>query len=327
MVGGGAGAVNHAAAAAAGTSHTAGMSPRHTILLLPPDPSMSPALVAEVQALAPGHVLLPDPRLLGDDELARVDVVLGWHFPPGLAARLPALRWVCSMAAGVEKLLVSDLSPTVPVSRVVDPDQALGMAQYVAMMALRHVRQLPLYEMQQRERSWRRHPMAAARPRVAVLGWGEVGRALAPPLQALGFSVEGWHRGAGPLFELLGRSDIVVVALPLTPETTGLLDARAFAAMRRGAYLINMARGGHVVEADLISAIQDGQVAGAALDVQQHEPMAPDDPLWTTPGITITPHIAAQSSFATVARQFVDGLACLDAGRPLPNAVDRHRGY
>jgi phosphoglycerate dehydrogenase-like enzyme len=299
----------------------------HTILLLPPDPSQSPALAAEVQALAPGHVLLPDPRLLGDDELARVDVVLGWRFPPGLAGRLPALRWVCSMAAGVEKLLVPDLPATVPLSRVVDADQALGIAQYVTLMALRHAREQPLYDAQQRERSWRRHPMAAARPHVAVLGWGAVGRALAPPLQALGFTVEGWHRGAGDLFTLLARSDIVVVTLPLTPETTGLLDARAFAAMRRGTFLINVARGGHVVEADLIAAVTSGQLSRAALDVQQHEPLPPDDPLWTTPGITVTPHIAAQSSFATVARQFVDGLACLDAGQPLPNGVDRDRGY
>ena len=299
----------------------------HTILLLPPDPSQSPALAAEVQALAPGHVLLPDPRLLGDDELARVDVVLGWRFPPGLAGRLPALRWVCSMAAGVEKLLVPDLPATVPLSRVVDADQALGIAQYVTLMALRHAREQPLYDAQQRERSWRRHPMAAARPHVAVLGWGAVGRALAPPLQALGFTVEGWHRGAGDLFALLARCDIVVVTLPLTPETTGLLDARAFAAMRRGTFLINVARGGHVVEADLIAAVTSGQLSGAALDVQQHEPLPPDDPLWTTPGITVTPHIAAQSSLATVARQFVDGLACLDAGQPLPNVVDRDRGY
>jgi glyoxylate/hydroxypyruvate reductase A len=300
---------------------------KHTILLLPPDPSQSPALAAEVEALAPGHVLLPDPRPLGDDELARVDVVLGWRFPPGLASRLPALRWVCSMAAGVEKLLVPDLAPAVPISRVVDPDQALGIAQYVTLMALRHAREQPLYDAQQFERSWRRHPMAAARPHVAVLGWGAVGRALAPPLQALGFTVEGWHRTAGDLFGLLSRSDIVVVALPLTPETTGLLDARAFAAMRRGAFLINVARGGHVVEADLIAAVTSGQLSGAALDVQQREPLPADDPLWVTPGITITPHIAAQSSFATVARQFVDGLACLDTGRPLPNVVDRSRGY
>jgi glyoxylate/hydroxypyruvate reductase A len=300
---------------------------KHTILLLPPDPSQSPALAAEVEALAPGHVLLPDPRPLGDDALARVDVVLGWRFPPGLAGRLPALRWVCSMAAGVEKLLVPDLAPAVPISRVVDPDQALGIAQYVTLMALRHAREQPLYDAQQRERSWRRHPMAAARPHVAVLGWGAVGQALAPPLQALGFTVEGWHRGGGDLFALLARSDIVVVALPLTPETTGLLDARAFAAMRRGAFVINVARGGHVVEADLIAGVTSSQLSGAALDVQQREPLPPDDPLWTTPGITITPHIAAQSSFATVARQFVDGLACLDAGRPLPNVVDRDRGY
>jgi glyoxylate/hydroxypyruvate reductase len=299
----------------------------HTILLLPPDPSQSPALAAAVDALSPGHRILPDHRGLGEDDLAQIDIVLGWRFPPGLARRLPALRWACSMAAGVEKLLVPDLAPGVPVSRVVDPDQALGMAQYVALMVLRHARQQPLYDAQQAGRLWRRHPMAAARPHVAVLGWGEVGQALAPPLQALGCTVEGWRRGGVDLFELLGRSDIVVVALPLTPQTTGLLDARAFAAMRRGAYLINVARGRHVIEADLIDAVTRGHLAGAALDVQQREPLPADDPLWTTPGITVTPHIAAQSSLATVASQFVEGLACLDAGRPLPNRVDRERGY
>jgi phosphoglycerate dehydrogenase-like enzyme len=88
-----------------------------------------------------------------------------------------------------------------------------------------------------------------------------------------------------------------------------------------------VARGGHVVQTDLVAAIASSHLAGAALDVQQREPLPPDDPLWAAPGVTVTPHIAAQSSFATVARQFVDGLACLDAGRPLPNAVDRGRGY
>lgn len=298
-----------------------------TILLLPPDPSQSPALAAAVHALAPDLTLLPDHRSLGDAELAAVEVVLGWRLPPGLAGRLPRLRWVCSMAAGVEKLLVPDLAPEVPISRVVDPDQALGIAQYVALMCLRHAREQPLYDAQQRERSWRRHPMAAARHHVGVLGWGEVGRALAPPLQALGFTVEGWRHGSGPLPALLARSQIVVNALPLTPATTGLLDAAAFAAMPRGAYLVNVARGGHVVEAELIAAVRSGHLAGAALDVQQHEPLPADDPLWTVPGITITPHIAAQSSFDTVARQFIDGLRCLQAGAPLPNRVDRGRGY
>ncbi|MBI5259365.1 MAG: glyoxylate/hydroxypyruvate reductase A [Burkholderiales bacterium] len=297
------------------------------ILLLPPDPAQLPALRAALLAADPGLDLVDYSRSLDDAQLARIQVVLGWRFPPGLAERLPALRWVCSMAAGVEKLLVPELAPQVPVSRVVDPDQALGIAQHVALMVLRHARQLPLYEQQQRERSWRRHPKAAARHRIAVLGFGEVGRAVAEPLRALGFGVEGWRRASGPLASVLARSEIVVNTLPLTPETTGLLNAEAFAAMPAGAYFINIARGGHVVEPDLIAAVTSGHLAGAALDVQQHEPLPPDDPLWAVPGILITPHIAAQSSFATVASQFVAGLQALLHGRPLPNAVDRSRGY
>lgn len=299
----------------------------HTVLLLPPDPSMSPALADAVRAIAPELTLLNDYRSLDEAQLAQVDIVLGWRFPPGLAGRLPNLRWVCSMAAGVEKLLVPDLAPAVPMSRLVDPEQALGIAQYVTAMVLRHARELPRYEVLQRERSWTRHPMPAARHRVGMLGWGEVGRAVAEPLRALGFEVEPWRRGGVPLHTLLARCPIVVIALPLTPETSGLLDAAAFAAMPRGAYVVNVARGGHIVEADLIAAVKSGHLAGAALDVQQREPLPPDDPLWTVPGITLTPHIAAQSPHSTVARQFVDGLACLDGGRPLPNLVDRNRGY
>ncbi|NRF69253.1 glyoxylate/hydroxypyruvate reductase A [Aquincola sp. S2] len=298
-----------------------------TVLLLTPDPAQSAALAAVVQAAAPELTLLTDHRALDDAQLAAIDVVLGWRLPPGLAGRLTRLRWVCSMAAGVEKLLVPDLAPGVPMSRVVDPEQALGISQYVALMCLRHARTLPLYEAQQMERRWTRHPLPAARHRIGMLGWGEVGRAAAAPLQALGFEVAPWRRDSGALHALLGRCQIVVIALPLTPETSGLLDAAAFAAMPRGAYLINVARGGHIVETDLIAAVQSGHLAGAALDVQQHEPLPADDPLWGVPGITITPHIAAQPSHETVARQFVAGLRCLQAGRPLPNAVDRGRGY
>ncbi len=302
------------------------MTPTPPILLLA-DPSMAAPLVAAIAAQAPELQLLPFSRQLDDSALARTEVVLGWRFPPGLAGRLPALRWVCSMAAGVEKLLVPDLAPGVAVSRVVDPDQALGIAQYVALMALRHARELPLYEAQQASRQWRRQPMAAARSRVAVLGWGEVGREIGRVLGALGFAVTPWQRRSGPLAALLGASDIVVNALPLTTATEGLLDAAAFAAVPRGGYLINIARGGHVVEADLVAAVLSGQLAGAALDVQATEPMPDADPLWAVPGISITPHIAAQSSPATVAAQFVAGLRCLQQGAALPNPVDRTLGY
>ncbi len=302
------------------------MNPSAPILLLA-DAAMAAPLVAAIRAQAPELTLLAFSRTLDPALLDPIEVVLGWRFPPGLAERLPALRWVCSMAAGVEKLLVPELAPAVAVSRVVDPDQALGIAQYVALMALRHARGLPGYETQQAQRQWLRQPMAATRARVLVLGWGEVGREVGRVLRAVGFEVAGWRRDSGALANALVGSEIVVNALPLTPQTEGLLDAAAFAAMPRGACLINIARGHHVVEADLIAALASGQLAGAALDVQVTEPMTADDPLWDTPGVLITPHIAAQSSPATVAAQFIAGLRCLQRGEPLPNRVDRSLGY
>jgi glyoxylate/hydroxypyruvate reductase len=157
---------------------------------------------------------------------------------------------------------------------------------------------------------------------------GAMGGAVARLLGAVGFEVEGWSRSeGGPLAALLAASDIVVCALPLTAQTDGLLDAAAFAQMPPGSYLINIARGAHVVEPDLIDAVQRGHLAGAALDVQRHEPMASDDPLWHVSGITITPHIAAQSSPETIATQFVAGLRCVQRGEAPPQRVDRARGY
>jgi phosphoglycerate dehydrogenase-like enzyme len=194
-------------------------------------------------------------------------------------------------------------------------------------MVLRHARGLARYDEQQPRRDWSRHPLAAARHRAVVLGYGAVGQECGRVLAALGFEVQGWRRGGLPLHQALAGAQIIVNALPLTPQTDRLLDAAAFAAMAPGAYFVNIARGGHVVEPDLIAAVQSGQLAGAALDVQAVEPMVADDPLWAIPGITITPHIAAQSSPHTVARQFLAGLAALRAGQPLPNAVDRSAGY
>lgn len=296
------------------------------LLIVAPLPSA--AFAAAVQALAPDIDLLVYRPDIGDAELADVEVALAWQLPPGIAARLPRLRWVCSVAAGVEKLLVPDLAPAVPVTRMVDPEQSRGIAQFVALMALRHARQLPLYAVQQRERQWVRHPIAALNSVVAVLGMGEMGREVSRLLEEVGFTVRGWSRSqGGPLEDVLAAAQTVVCALPLTPSTAGILNARTFALMPRGAYLINIARGGHVVEADLIAAVRSGLLSGAALDVQQHEPMPADDPLWNVEGITITPHIAAQSSMPTIAAQFVAGYRCLQRGDALPNLVDRALGY
>ncbi|MEP7296134.1 MAG: glyoxylate/hydroxypyruvate reductase A [Burkholderiales bacterium] len=281
-----------------------------------------------IHAIAPDVEVVEHRPDMSAAELAEIEVVLGWRFPSGVAGSLPNLQWVCSVAAGVEKLLVSDLAAHVPVSRIVDDEQADGIAQFVVLMALRHVRDLVGYEALQRERAWKRQPVGAVRSRVAVLGMGTMGGAVARLLGGVGFDVRGWSRSAGtPLDEVLADADIVVCALPLTAQTDSLLDARAFALMPEGSYLINIARGAHVVEHDLIAAVASGHLAGAALDVQRNEPMAADDPLWSVPGITITPHIAAQSSPQTIAAQFVAGLRCVQRGEAPPQQVDRACGY
>jgi len=281
-----------------------------------------------IAAHAPELSLLEYHDGLGDAELADVEVVLAWQLPAGITARLPRLKWVSAIAAGVDKLLVPDLPAGVAVSRIVDPDQGEGIGQYVALMALRHARGLARYEAQQRERLWQRRPVAAVRSRVGVLGTGAMGGAIMSCLSAVGFAVRGWSRSSGTALEaVLAASDIVVCALPLTDATRGILNAARFVQMPAGSYLINVARGEHVVEADLIAAVAAGHLAGAALDVQCHEPMAADDPLWAVPGITVTPHIAAQSSPQTIAAQFVASYRRVAAGQDPLNRVDRTRGY
>ena len=297
-------------------------------VLLATQPMPAAVFMAAIRARAPELELVEFRSALDDAELATIDVVLGWQMPPGLAARLPRVGWICSVAAGVEKLLAPELAPHVRVSRIVDREQAAGIAQFVVMMALRHARELERYEAQAKERVWARQPVPMARHSVAVLGTGAMGSEIAVWLERCGLTVKGWNRRSVESFEaVLGVSEIVVCALPLTAETEGILNARTFALMPRGAYVINVARGAHIVEADLIAAVRSGHLSGAALDVQRKEPLPADDPLWTVPGITITPHIAAQPSTETIADQFVASVRALERGEALPNEIDRSRGY
>ena len=297
-------------------------------VLLLTQPMPAAPYVAALHALAPELELVEYRSALGDAELATVDIALGWRLPTGLASRMPRLGWVCSTAAGVEKLLTPDLAPHVIVSRIVDPEQAAGIAQFVVTMVLRHARELERYARQQVEHAWVRNPMPVARLRVLVLGTGAMGGEIIDWLGRVGLEARGWNRRSPErLAVLLGQADVVVCALPLTEATEGLLDARAFAAMPKGGYVVNVARGAHVVEEDLIGAVRSGHLAGAALDVQRNEPMPADDPLWSVPGITITPHIAAQSSPEVICAQFVAALRAQQRGERAPNAIDRSLGY
>lgn len=314
------------------------------LLLIHPGPVPVEALD---RALASALATLPEPPAMRwwtgretDAERAAVRYALVSRLPAAELARFPALALVGSLHAGVDHLLAG-LPARVPLTRPVPAEDGDPlMNEYVLTQVLRHHRDLPAYAQAQREGRWLRLPLRPARQRrVGVLGLGAMGRAAADTLARAGFDVAGWTRRPRPespwpvfhgetgLRALLERSEIVVNLLPLTPETRDLLDARRLAWMPRGASLINVGRGEHVVDADLLAALDAGQLGAATLDVFREEPLPPDNPLWRHPAITITPHACRRVDVAEVVAQFVDNLARLRAGQPLARVVDRAAGY
>lgn len=270
-----------------------------------------------------------------------VEAILAWRMKPGVLPRYPKLRVLCSTGAGVDKLLgVPDMPEHLPVTRVVDPMQGMEIAQYVVACTLRFTRDLPLYAEQQAHAEWTRHPVRTAeRCRVGILGMGAVGQSIARAFLPLGYPVGGWSRtpravpgvanfaGMDELPQFLSQADILVCALPLTPETRGLLNHHTLAQLPRGAYLVNVGRGEQLIEPDLQALLDGGYLAGAALDVFEREPPPPDNWVWHHPQVVATPHIAAQASFETVAQQCVDALRRAREGLPQVLAVDRSAGY
>jgi glyoxylate/hydroxypyruvate reductase len=290
------------------------------------------------------HRLLPDLEIrvwpqIGD--AGEIDAALVWRPPAGLLASLPNLKLIAALGAGVDHVLADPGLPAgVPVVRLVDPYMTASMSEYVQLQVLRLHRQDVIYLAQQHERVWRERPQPnAAGRRVGVLGMGELGRDAALKLSVLGFDVAGWSRterrlpgiacfhGAAGLRALLGRSEILVCLLPLTPATEGILGAQLFAGLPRGAAIVNCARGRHLVEADLVAALDSGQLSAAVLDVFRDEPLPPQHPFWGDPRILVTPHVAAATHAPTAAPVVADNLRRLRQGRPLLHLVDRERGY
>ncbi len=275
-------------------------------------------------------------------ELAAIEAALVWKPPAGLLAKLPRLRLILSLGMGVDHVFADTLLPKhVPVARLVVPDLVNRMSEYCALAVLRYHRNADAYDAFQRERKWKGLPgePAGANRRVGILGLGEIGRDLAGKLAPFGFKLAGWSRtpkqvpgvesfhGRAGLAPFLARSEIVVCLLPLTPETEGILNADAFAALPKGAVVINAARGGHVVESDLVAALDSGHLAAAQLDVFRQEPLPADHRFWTHPKIRVTPHNAGVTDPMAAADQIVENLRRLRAGEPLLNIVDPVRGY
>ncbi|MBB4365263.1 glyoxylate/hydroxypyruvate reductase A [Bradyrhizobium sp. CIR18] len=277
-----------------------------------------------------------------DDRADDVRLALAWHPWADAFSRYPNLQAVCSIGAGVDNILsCPSLRPHIHVVRVVDPGQALMMSGFVVWHVIGHQRCFAAYHAQQRDRVWRpRKQRGTDRVPIGILGYGEIGRKVAADLAYLGFPVLCWSRTPKPssgsarsyhgfagLVAMLKESEVLVNVLPLTRETSGILDAQAFANLRRGGFLVQVGRGEHLVEADLLEALDHGQLTGAALDVFATEPLPPSHPFWAHPKITITPHDASDVNMMAVANTLVATAEAICAGRRPPYAIDRKLGY
>lgn len=276
---------------------------------------------------------------LGDKK--DIEIALAWKPPAGLIASFPNVKLIVSLGMGVDHLLADDQLPAgVPIVRIMDDGLVGQMSEYAIYWALRHHRDIDRYAASQRARQWKPEDFVdTIDRRIGVMGLGSIGQDTAAKFAALGFPTAGWSRtarslpgietfhGADGFQRFLARTDILVDVLPLTRDTRGLLDVKAFAALPKGAYFINMARGGHVVDAALLAALESGQVSGAALDVFNVEPLPADHPYWTHPKVHVTPHIAGATNPRTASPGVIDNIKRLRAGQPLIHTVDPKTGY
>jgi glyoxylate/hydroxypyruvate reductase A len=296
-----------------------------------------------MEALLPSHKIV----MLGESfDRDSIRYALSWRHPPGALKDLPNLRVILSLGAGVDHLFTDPALPDRPIARVVDPDLTNRMSEWVVMHALVHLRQLRRYEQQQSERVWADNDQQpkASDIQIGVLGLGVMGKDAVSKLKALGFKVAGWSAspkslpdvacfsGADGLKLLLTQTDMLVVLLPLTEATRGIINASLLSQLRQGGplggpILINAGRGGLQVEADILAALDSGALKGASLDVFEREPLPKDSRLWSHPAVYVSPHNAAISSPQAIAALVARQIEADERGEPLDHVVDRRRGY
>ncbi|WP_241023751.1 glyoxylate/hydroxypyruvate reductase A [Burkholderia sp. Ac-20365] len=306
-----------------------------TIALLSQSYDMS-HLVASIKRAAPEL----DVVMHGEPRAAHAEIAACWDPPRGVLANMKNLRLIHSIAAGVDNILSDPALPSLPLCRVVDPQHARGMSEFVTWGVLHFYRQLDRVMSNQRRSHWFRpdqtHPSQCT---VGIMGLGEIGSRVALDLHRLGFSVRGWARQPRSLagvdiFEsdaglhpFLAGTDILVCLLPLTSETRNILCADTFGHLPHGAKLIHVGRGEHLVVPDLVEALTSRRLGGAIVDVFPAEPLPADDPLWNTPNLIVTPHMASVASSETIGLQVAQNVQRLLDGEPLQNVVDITRGY
>ena len=303
---------------------------------------------SEADAFA-AHIRAPRDRVkihvaASPDDAAKVvgeaDVVWGWKFPPALYAKAPRLAWLETMGAGVDWALVTELPSRVTVTRAAG---IFGpwMAEYTLGWCLRATQHMAEYREAQRARHWRADlmPDRLAGKTMVIVGLGEIGRTIARAARSLSMKIIGVSRSgrgapgvsrvhrAAQLTRALAEGDFVVLIMPLTAATRGIIGERELAAMKSSAWLVNIGRGPLVDEAALVRALTQKQIAGAVLDVFATEPLPPGHPLWALDNVVVTPHIAGPDVPEELPAAFNANLARYLAGRPLRHVVDRRRGY
>ncbi|KQN76867.1 glyoxylate/hydroxypyruvate reductase A [Devosia sp. Leaf64] len=287
----------------------------------------------------------PVVRRGNDFDPTDIRYVFVWKPKPDAFDGLTGLEAVLSLGAGVDALIKHPKLPDAPLVRFVDSDLSQRMSDYVVAHVTMHHRIYTRFRADQKARRWSQfYPPSAAESTVGIMGMGVLGQDAARRLAPLGFTLRSWSRtrkevegvacfaGDQELDAFLSGTDILVNLLPLTPETTGILNYENFGKLRRGnlqggPVIINAARGGHQREADIVKALADGTLGAASLDVFEQEPLPQESPLWDIENCYITPHIAAISDEKSGVRYFSKIIADHRAGKPLINVVDRNRGY
>lgn len=280
--------------------------------------------LAALQAAMPG-----ERWLLSAKPGTEVEAAIVANPPPGSLSGLLGLRFIHSLWAGVDRLMQdATVPPDVPLARMVDPAMTAAMVETALWAVLSLQRGFFDVQAQQRSGVWLQPAQCRADEwRVLVLGQGELGGEVARVLAERGYRVDRWGRRSGPVAPLLAAADTVINLLPLTPETHGFFDAARLAQMKVGASLVNLARGAHVVEADLLSALDAGSLSHAVLDVFGQEPLPASHRFWSHPRVTLLPHCAAQTDPRSAAALVALNLLALRTGQPLRHCVDRVRGY
>ncbi len=295
--------------------------------------------LTELQRALPSEI---DVRIYPDiGNSADIEYVLCWQPKAGLLASFPNLKLILSLAAGFDHVLQDpDRPKQIPIVRIIDDTLSTMMSEYAVYAVLGFHRFMPHFQSAQIKRTWQKQwPNFTPDTHIGVLGIGAIGSDVALKLKGLNFQVHGWsrspkqlegitcHTGEEGLFQMLPQCQQIVVVLPLTSETRGIINAKTLAALPKGAFLTNIGRGGHVIDEDLLAALNSGNIDGAFLDVFNQEPLPTDHPFWEHPKIIMTPHIAGEIVPRSCAQSIAANIERYRNGEPINGIADIERGY